>query len=393
VFPMEHDAMTRPSLALFSCPFPYKVLILTNNSSWVAVCRCVTRIGNPYSGDVLAMVVLLCCLLCLVWAWPISAQMPSRPLPRLDASSLQYTGAFRLPRTVIPSDATTPIYWSYSGGPMAYHPVRQTLYIGTRESYVAEVVIPTPVSSSVLTALPVATHGQPATDPTSRTWANLGVNGAVIENGAIFGGILFSGERMVLSATPYYPGSGSQQVVSHGTASPSWQVDGKQWSGWKTVGPPGHGGYLGGWMLLVPHEWQAALGGPALTGQGAIPIISRTSWGPALSAFDPGQLATTSPVPVLPLLEYSSSHPTLGGYADTPSLPFNRTALVSGAIFPPGTRSILFLGASVWGRRAWAIRATACGLRRSRSISTWGVRQGAAVTVPSCPLASVVATT
>jgi hypothetical protein len=290
------------------------------------------------------MFVLLCYLLCLVWSGPTSAQVPSRPLPRLDASSLQYAGAFRLPRTVIPSDAPTPIYWSYSGGPMAYHPTRHTLYMGQRDAYVAEVVIPAPVSSSVLTELPVATHGQPATDPTSRTWANLGANGAVITNGAIFGGIAFAGDRMVLSATPYYPGSGADQKVSHGTASPTWAVDGKQWSGWKAVGPPGHGGFLGGWMLPVPQEWQAAVGGPFLTGQGAIPIISRTSWGPALSAFDPAQLATTSPVPVLPLLEYPSSHPTLGGYADTPSLPFNRTAAFSGAIFPPGTRSILFFG-------------------------------------------------
>jgi hypothetical protein len=170
------------------------------------------------------------------------------------------------------------------------------------------------------------------------------VDGTVIRNGAIFGGLAFAGDRMVLSATPYYPGSGRDQVVSHGTASPTWQTNGAQWSGWKTVGPPGHGGYLGGWMVPVPPEWQAALGGPFLTGQGALPIISRTSWGPSLSAFDPALLGTTTPVPVIPLLEYSASHPTLGGYGDAPSLPFNRTMSVSGAFFPPGTRSLLFFG-------------------------------------------------
>jgi hypothetical protein len=288
---------------------------------------------------------LFLCLALLCWL-PLlaTAQVPGTPLPLLTQSSLQYVGAFRLPRTAIPSDSPKPIYWSYSAGPLAYHPERGTLYVVQRDGYIAELNIPPPVNSATMAQLPTPTYAQPASDPSSGTWSRLGVGGAAITNGAIIGGILPQGDTMVVSATPYYA-SGSAQVVSHATASAVWTLQGKQWSGWQRVGPPGHGGFLGGWMLSVPADWRAALGGPALTGQGAIPIISRTSYGPALSVFEPTQLGTMTPLPVLPLLEYSGTHTTLGGYGDTPSLPFNRTASLSGAIFPPGTRTILFFGA------------------------------------------------
>src|SRR5688572_16211054 len=72
-------------------------------------------------------------------------------LPRLTFEDLKYEGAFRLPAEDV-NDAG----FSFGGGPLAYDPERDSLFVGTRGGRIAEVSIPSPVSSGDATQLPFA---------------------------------------------------------------------------------------------------------------------------------------------------------------------------------------------------------------------------------------------
>ena len=67
-------------------------------------------------------------------------------------------------------------------------------------------------------------------------------------------------------------------------------------------------GLYAGYMAVVPPEWRTLLGGPAITGQGVLSIIGRTSFGPAAFAFDPDGLGRENPVPATPLVYYTMEH-------------------------------------------------------------------------------------
>ena len=79
-----------------------------------------------------------------------------------------------------------------------------------------------------------------------------------------------------------------------------------------------------------------------------IPIISRSSYGPAAFAIDPSQFGTIDPLPAVPLLYYPSQHP-LANWGDTSPL-FNGATQMGGVVFPEGTRSVLFFGMQGLGR-------------------------------------------
>ena len=110
-------------------------------------------------------------------------------------------------------------------------------------------------------------------------------------------------------------------------------------------------GYVAGYMTHVPSDWQIAFGGPAVTGQFALAIVTRTSLGPSLFAFDPDSLGD-SPAPLKPLLYYPSSHPTLGTWdnTDTVNIYYNMSTESGGVLFPENSRSVLFIGSQGFGR-------------------------------------------
>jgi hypothetical protein len=109
-------------------------------------------------------------------------------------------------------------------------------------------------------------------------------------------------------------------------------------------------------MGLVPTEWQTALGGPALVGNCCLSIISRTSYGPAVAAFNPDSLGSA-----VSLVNYPQAHQTLGLYGASGSHPvFNGTTRISGVIFPPGTASVLFIGSTGIGNYCYG-EAAECG--------------------------------
>jgi hypothetical protein len=117
-------------------------------------------------------------------------------------------------------------------------------------------------------------------------------------------------------------------------------------------------------MAPIPAEWQSALAGTHLTGQGGgIAILSRTSSGPSATVFTPTELGAVtrrSPDARRPrprdtttnatlVMGYPTgnplNYPTLGIWGQAGGL-YDGTQIFRGMVFPDGTRSILFFG---WG--------------------------------------------
>ena len=264
-------------------------------------------------------------------------------LPRLASSDLQYRGGFLLPKQV--SDEKT---FAYGGTAPAYNPANHSLFVVGHDWYqlTAEVTAPAPVRSSHLRDLRRARFLQPFADATN---GRIDATGG--SNNKIGGQLVYRG-RLYGSVYVYYDASGSQ-VVSH-WVRPSTKLTAGQARGLYRVGKLG-AGFVSGYMTVVPARWRSLLGGPALTGNCCIPIISRTSFGPAAFAFDPGKLgATSGGVPDKALVYYPQQHPTLGAWDDSwnprKGVLFNGATAIRGVVFPKGTRSVLFFGTQGIGR-------------------------------------------
>jgi len=149
------------------------------------------------------------------------------------------------------------------------------------------------------------------------------------------------GDRLYGTAYIYFDAANAQRVSHY---SRSRQLKQRSFSGWSQVGENGKSGFVAGMMAPVPKEWQAKLGGPAITGQCCIPIVTRTSFGPAAFAFNPLQIGQPK-VPATPLLFYPSSHPTLGSWSGTsPNPTYGSTTEILGVAVVAGTRSVLYFG-------------------------------------------------
>jgi hypothetical protein len=255
----------------------------------------------------------------------VTAQTPSAE-PLVQASNFVYQGAFRLPAGG--DDQHT---FNYGGTALAFDSRDGGLWIvgHAQQQRAAEVTIPAPSSSTTLTSLPLASLKTNFSDLLAGKLGTIGSDESRI------GGILPWGSGLIVSAYIYYDGAHVQQrshfSVQNGSVSGPYQV-----------GSAG-AGFVSGYMTAIPPEWQGPLGGPALTGQCCIPIISRTSLGPAATVFDPSALSNQSKA--VQVVGYPIDHPTLGTYEDTnPNNLFLMATAMSGIVFPSGTRSVLFIG-------------------------------------------------
>jgi hypothetical protein len=106
-------------------------------------------------------------------------------------------------------------------------------------------------------------------------------------------------------------------------------------------------GWVAGWLALVPNEWQAALQGPAITGQCCTTIINSTSLGPSAFAWDPALLGVQIP-PALPLVGYDINHPTLGNW-DSSNPTYGGTTQIGGVALIGGSSTALFVGSNGTG--------------------------------------------
>ncbi len=264
-------------------------------------------------------------------------------LPRLNSGSLHYLGSFRLPGPK--SDQKT---FDYGGTALAYDPTRNGLFAVGHDWYqlTAEVSVPTLRRSHSLNRLRRARYLQPFTDATDGEIDQAGnstnkIGGQLVENGRLYGSVFV-----------YYDASDSQ-VVSH-WVRPSTSLRHGHTKGLFQLGHQG-AGFVSGFMATIPTPWQHALGGSAITGNCCIPIISRTSFGPAAFAFDPTTLGQSKkPAPDHALVYYPQQHPTLGAWDASwnpaKGIVFGGGTSIKGVVFPRGSRSVLFLGTQGIGK-------------------------------------------
>ena len=253
-------------------------------------------------------------------------------LPRLSFADLVYVGAFRLPRAAEGGED-----FSYGGLHFAYNPARNSLFGSSLHNNVAEVTIPTPVNTADVNQMPFASYIQPFNDPTEGHFREIENGGP---NPAVFAGMIVQGNRLFGTGSIYYDAL-DDQVVSH--FSHSTDLAAPSYVGMSQVWESGKAGYVGGYMANLPIEWQAKLGGPALTGQCCIPIASRTSYGPAAFGFDPSAIGHNTSVPASPLLYYTQDHTTLGLWEGSNPV-YGGTTAMGGVAVIAGTRTALFIG-------------------------------------------------
>lgn len=174
------------------------------------------------------------------------------------------------------------------------------------------------------------------------------IPGSVGSGTTKLGGSLTYNGRLVVTKFVFYDAD-STAHASHATGN----ADITGLSAFQRIGsqnPAFYAGYMG----HVPAEWRSALGGPALTGQGALSIISRTSSGPALFAFDPANLNG----PVSELAYWPLASP-LANPSTANSL-YTRADMYGGLAFPTGTASVLVVGSHGMGNPCYG-EGSECG--------------------------------
>ena len=267
-----------------------------------------------------------------------------RHLSLLRPSSLVYLGSFRLPQPQQGNGRT----FDYGGTALAYDAGRNGLFAVGHAQFqlTAEVSIPRPRRARRVDRLPRAHYLQGFTDAT----------GGLIDQppsccGNDVGGQLVMGRHLYGSVYVYYDAA-DRQVRSH-WARDSTSLSGGKVRGLFRVGRQG-AGFVSGWMAAVPSSWQRLLGGPALTGNCCIPIISRTSFGPAAFSFDPSTLRGGRINPGHPLVYYPQDHTTLGPWDGSWNRRrgrlFNGGTTIGGMVLPEGFRSLLFFGTQGVGK-------------------------------------------
>ncbi|HVW70811.1 MAG TPA: hypothetical protein VHB68_17655 [Steroidobacteraceae bacterium] len=256
--------------------------------------------------------------------------------PLLQQSDLVYAGAFRVPQTS--SDTAT---FNYGGTALGYNPANNSLYIVGHDWYQqsAEIKIPALVNSSDINSLNTATILQNFADATEGKLQQINPSDP---NPQKIGGHLVYNGKLYVSAFSYYDGADTQKY-SHFVRPLSLSTTG-QVQGPMVVGSDPH--FVDGYMTLIPSEWQTLLGGPALTGNCCQAITSIQSQGPSVTVFDPAALAAASTgatVAGTQVVGYPNGY-QLGPGVSTQNTQFNLTTKITGVIFPPGTRSVLFFG-------------------------------------------------
>lgn len=312
-------------------------------------------VTSPRAPTLLASALLACASL---FASPqIVPRAPTKPVLLVTApdrlvqpGDLMYQGAFRLPQGPIGGSS-----FDYGGTALAFNAAHQSLFLVGHDwqQQVAEVSIPAIRIGTVVSDLATATVLQPFADPTDGLRGQVDTSGPTIK----IGGLLPYAGRLFVTAYVYYDGNGSQRR-SHFISGLDLSLPADA-RGPYQVGSLG-AGFVSGWLVQIPAAWQAALGGPVLNGQCCLSIISRTSYGPSAFAINPEQLGVVDPLPAIPLLYYPSTHP-LGPY-DGQSTLFNGSTVMAGAVFPVGTRSLLFVGKQGTGAICYGPGTTDVGL-------------------------------
>jgi hypothetical protein len=254
--------------------------------------------------------------ICSTLSLPVEAQSPTA-LPLVQAGNLAYLGSFTLPSsdgTGQPGEAGSLLY---GGRGLAVRD--ETLYFGCHQYSDALARVSIPATGGVASIV----------EPCVRVPNLEGVDGSDGGEREIGGG-LWHGGRLIVSGYAFYDADGDAVASHFAGGSVASLVGPVRLSGAEP-------GAVGGYMAVVPEEWRALLGGPALTGLCCVSIITRSSFGPSVSVFNPDDVGVRTPVPSTLLVRYGSDEfPASGGDW--------RGMIVGGVAFPAGTRSVLFVG-------------------------------------------------
>jgi hypothetical protein len=261
-------------------------------------------------------------------------------LPRIGPADLVRVGTFKVPAG-IRAGGSADAGFEYGGTALAFNPGARSLYVVGHawDNFGAEISIPAPGGT--------ATVLQPLTDLFE------GRERAIGSGSWRVGGQLVYNGKLYTTAFLYYDGEATQ-TLSHFTRPLDLRARGG------VVGPLRAGslgaGFYSGYMTTVPADWRTALGGPALTGNCCLSVISRTSFGPSAFSFDPER-----PGSATPLVYYPQDRQTLGSYGAAGSHPvFNGTTRITGIVFPQGASTVLFLGSTGIGNYCYG-EARECG--------------------------------
>jgi hypothetical protein len=260
----------------------------------------------------------------------------------LDSINLEYIGSFRLPEDRMEG-------YQYGGTAIAYNEANNSLFIRGHDWYqlVGEVSIPELKTTIDPENLNPAAILQSVSDISDGHLGEVGQNGSSIE-GPVIGGLLVYKDKIIGTNYIYYD-AGNNAKLSHFTSGLNLNLNNDFKGMFKVGSYPA--GFVAGYMTYVPSEWQQQFGGTVLTGLGGVPIISRTSYGPSVTVFNPADMEMYNPVPATMLLAYTEQHPNLGQWEnETNSNPiFNMTSQINGIAFPKGAKSVLFFGSTGFG--------------------------------------------
>lgn len=248
----------------------------------------------------------------------MNPQASPQELPLVQAEHITFERSFPV-ESIGWSNEPTDL--TYGGQPVAVGPDGDSLYFGChRPNWFARVTIP-----------PEGDTAQFIEEGREIPYNISNVDSSVL------GGMLYHEGRLLSTKFIFYDG-GYTAYCSH-------QASDDAGASWTTPAQLGdkNPGYYAGYMCNVPDEWRELLGGPALTGQGILSIIGRTSFGPAAFAFNPADIVgTETNVPVVDLLYYTMENPIAN--PDEQNELFTRADQLGGCFIVPGTRSLLFVG-------------------------------------------------
>lgn len=255
-------------------------------------------------------------------------------------TDLVHVRSFRLPR-----EASNGQTFDVGGAPLAFDPVHHTLLVGTRGGFVAELTIPTGdgAFAEYIQGFCEVTEGQTA---------------ALFGDGASLAGLLVlgtGGDQYLLGTVSVYYDANNTQRVSHFTRP--WDLGSYgHVSDFVSVWDPEKAGFVAGYLAHVPAEWQDRLRGSIVTGQFGVPIVSRTSLGPAAFAMHATSLPSLYTL-ARPLVYYPGDHPTLGRYPTGVKEPANNlyssTSASGGLVLIDDTA--LFIGRHGTGPQTYGI--------------------------------------
>lgn len=232
--------------------------------------------------------VALAGLLCIT---SLSAQ---GSLPRAGLTHFKYLGSFKAP------------FGRYGNGRIAFNPNgnggQGSLFLdggGSNAFSIGEINIPALTPSTgrdQLAQLPTATVLQNRSDIYARipqraaSWPEGTVNSFSNGNNAVFGGLYYEGGKLYFNAYTYY-GSTSETATTGRIENPASLATTTITGMFHTQGAA----RTAGWMMPIPTDWRARLGGTHLVGHdNGITRLERTSAGPTLYAFNLADMASAA---------------------------------------------------------------------------------------------------